>query len=84
MEEKRGNLLKCPECDAFAGSQFSGYCRRCYKRISNGNRELYINRPVYPGYGIKVNVASFYPKENNTIKDYGYIDDQFGYEKRGY
>lgn len=84
MEEKRGNPLKCPECNAFAGSQFSGYCQRCYERISNGNRELYINRPVYPGYGIKVNVDSFLPKKEGTIEDYGYITKQFGYENRGY
>ena len=84
MEEKRGNPLRCPECGAIAGKKYSGYCAKCYGIISNEKRRLYVNRPVYPGYGIKVNVGPFFPKQENNLKDYGYIDKQYGYEKRGY
>ena len=84
MEEKRGNPLRCPDCGGFGSYAKNGYCGKCYDRVSNDTNDLYVKTDIYPGsgYGIKTS-DSFFREEHGTVEDYGALDEQYGWEKRG-
>lgn len=84
MDKRRGNPFRCPECGRGGGRKYSGYCPPCYRRVSNEESTLYINRPVYPGYGIKVNNGPFISQKEGSKEDYGYIQKEYGYQRREY